>query len=380
MIRNLFYKGILFRVILSLGSLCAIVPSNAAPTKNVKWNPGHYILIQADNYFPGTLDRYLTDLGSGPQFKGFQIEYDWKQLEDVKGVYKLDAIKRDLKYLKDRNKKLSIIVKYKYTTLPSYIYNIPKVTVGTVTNVPAYFVQKVVRGNSGHIANFGHPDTLNAFKSLMNKMALEFDNDPGVAYLQFTETSSSADTLLYPNYAKLDPIYHTGIMKMNVHVGNVFLHTPAIQSLNQPRGLLQQYITNIKNSYMGYGGPDTFFAAFNTMKDPLTMLSIPDNPGIYVYNTKNNGVLPIGMQVHNKNLMYSSILNLEANKPHGLSATDSINELSLFLNGKLKSNFTSWQIFPGDSYYGPFKARIKNNSLPVLTACPTNFLSCSYLK
>jgi len=369
--RSFFFLNIL------LISLSCFKANSYTPEKVVKWYPGHYLYRNDPNYSATNMNILFSELASTPEFKGIQLVYPWKSLENAKGSYDFSLIDRDIAFVKKYNKKLSIILGFKYQVLPDYIYAIKPKLVGDVM-VPSYFHQKPGEF-TGDIANFGHPDTFTGYSDLMKEIVRRYDNDLNVAYIQITETASSADPAKYPNLDQLEVSYLNGIYKMQALMGTIFLHTPVIQSLNSPRGELESFILNITNYHLGFGGPDTFFGAFDSPDDPLTKTNSDGaSPGIYNYNLSNFGVLPIGMQVHQKNLQYSSILNLRADIPHNYSGPDSVQAVYFFAKNTLGSNFLAWQVSPTDIYLAPLKARLIDRTVPLKEDCPKIYLACNY--
>lgn len=395
---NIFKKIItislpLFGILIQSSSLFAQIPAS-----NMKWYPGHYIMNNIKDQ--QSKEQLLQDFKNIPSLRGIQLTYMWSSLESSKGVYDFSKIQADLNLASKYGKKLSIMIGYKYrvsatqSSLPQYVLNLPKVTVNTLTSVPPYFTQgKPGDGkyNVGHHANFGHPGTLAAFEKLLTALAKKFDGNPNFAFIQFIETSIGAD----PGPAQTENFLN-GVMKMNVKAKEAFATTPIIQSLNFPRNKLSQFISNLTNHKMGFGGPDTFTGSFD-FNEGLAFNS-PTNPGIYHYNEANyddltdRNKLPIGMQAHTGSMLFLTRTH-ELEYQKGLrgvdfkTATEGVNAVYNFAINRLHSNYLIWQVFgPADENRIALKAKLiaiqsqnpsKSGGLP--NKCPSIFDSCATL-
>lgn len=357
---------------------------------NMKWFPGHYILSSMSS---SATNQLLQDFSSIPAMRGIEKSYYWSTLETAKDVYDFSAIRADLNLVASKNKKLAIMIGYKYrisatqSSLPKYILNLPKATVGSLTQVPPYFVQGYAGDGSfnvGDQANFGHPETLARFAKLLNELAKEFDNNPNFAFVQFIETANGAK----PAEAQLNNFF-MGNMLMNQAAADAFQKTPLIQSLNSPRKLLPAFINNLTTQRMGFGGPDTFIDAFSYPNVGLGYVGT--YPGIYHYNESNynagasRNILPIGMQVHHENFLYNTYELRQAGIGNGLTAPQAVNAIFNFATDRLHPNFLIWQVWgTNDEYRTALKSKLANinatNPSPVGGLegnCPNNYISCA---
>lgn len=71
---------------------------------------------------------------------------------------------------------------------------------------------------------------------------------------------------------------------------------------------------------------------------------------------------------------------MRANPPklHNLSGAVSVDKVYSFAYNKLRSNFLAWQVYNVDIYMAPFKKRLLEGSIPLVTSCPKIYLSCDY--
>lgn len=336
----------------------------------VKWNPGHYILAAGANRSKQA-DTFLSGYGSIPAVKGMQKEYFWSELEPTMDNYRWADIDEDIRTLAAKNKKLAIVIKYKYrlsadeSSVPQYVRALPNADVSGVS-VPSFFVQ--IR-NLGHHANMGHPGTRNRFHALLKAISERYDNNPNVASVSFLETATSADVSDAQTSRFID-----GYIKMHEFAGCTFKHTPLFQNTNYPRNRLKEFTTNMVDNGIGLGGPDTFWGSLDDPKNGLGY--IPNGggeKGVYRYYPELSNKIPIGQQVHGENMEYSTAENFFASpkRPHNLSPAASVEKVWTFARDKLIPNYMFWQLGGGDPYAIALKARLTSSAgLPLNSTCP----------
>lgn len=360
-----------FGMLMCVTGLALPAMAQSVAPGTMKWEPGHYIM---SNLKPQQAAELLQDFSDVPSMRGLQREYFWSALEPSPGNYDFKDIDQDLAMVKKYGKKLSIFVKYKYhaaggqSSLPQYVLDFPPAQVGGLSVKPYYVQGKEGGGeyNHGHHANFGHPKTLDAFSKLLQALAKRYDGDPGVAFLQFSETAVGA-----PVSPQEQDNFIDGIMAMDQAARAAFSSTPLIQSVNFPRNRLGDLIGNLTRLKMGFGGPDVFSGSFDSPNNALGFRGANGKPGVYHYNMKNNGVLPIAMQVHSENLKFDT-RELQLSKvERNLPARDSVKKVSEFATSTLKANIVVWQVFgKGEKYRQALEEALKEGKLQVIEACP----------
>lgn len=336
----------------------------------VKWNPGHYILGAGGNR-DKQADNFLSGYGNIAAIKGMQKEYFWSELEPTIDSYRWEDIDADIAKLAAKNRKLAIVIKYKYklstteSSIPQYIRALPNANVSGV-NVPSYFVQK---NNMGHHANLGHPGTRERFNTLLKAMSDRYDNNPNVVSVSFLETSIGAAV----SSAQADR-FIDGFIQMHDFAGCTFKHTPLFQNTNYPRDRLKEFTDNMVENGVGLGGPDTFWASLDDPKNGLGFVpSGGGNKGVYHYYPELSNTIPIGQQVHHENMAYSTAENFFASpkRPHNLSPAASVEKVWTFARDKLIPNYMFWQLGGGDPYAIALKARLTSSAgLPLNSTCP----------
>ncbi len=348
-------------------------PLPPAARGSVKWNPGHYIMAFVTTPTATILDMY----GDVPAVKGIQREYFWSDLEPTRGNYVWDQIDADIAKLAAVNKKLAIIIKYKYevsstqSSLPDYVLAFDNITVGAVS-VPPYFEQGQPNDgtdNHGQYANFAHPRTRYRFKELLSALSARYDNNPTVASLSFLETSSGSTTT---DDLAQDNLFLEGTRNVERYAACVLMHTPVFQNINFPRRALPAFAENFQTYGVGLGGPDVFWAALNYPDRGLGYNQPGQFKGIYHYYPLLAGTVPIGQQVHQANFKYSTRESMlpPPGSPHNLSPSVSLDKVYDFANVKLQPNYMFWQVL-GDGYGMALRARLNANNMPVHTACPS---------
>lgn len=370
--------------LLSAGVSQAACPLTPVDRGYVKWNPGHYIMIDGQNI--GTkMNNFLADYGSVPGVKGIQTTYFWSELETSPGVYNFKPIDDDIAKLATKGKKLAIMIGYKYqisdtkSSLPTYVLNLPNAMVGGIS-VPSYFEQgKPGDGiyNHGQHANFGHPGTRAKFNKLLSALSEKYDGHPGFASITFLETATGADIGVGKRYApELSEIFLDGVIAMEKHAGCAFKHTPIIQNLNFPRNKLPEFTENLNEYGLGLGGPDVFVDSMKYVDNGLGFFgfksTITEYPGVYHYYPRMSGIVPIGQQVHNENLHY---LTREDMLPppgveHNLTPAQAVDRVYDFSVQQLKPNYMFWQVFGTDAT--ALENRLKSSAgLPLRIECPS---------
>ena len=85
------------------------VPSFAAADEGaeVKWHPGHYMLVYTGEDQALRLRRF-DEIAEETVLQGAQVRYRWADLEPRKDVYDFSAIEKDLQRLQSHRKRLVI--------------------------------------------------------------------------------------------------------------------------------------------------------------------------------------------------------------------------------------------------------------------------------
>lgn len=357
-----------------LSAMAASCPIKPSERISVKWNPGHYQMIEGQNE-GAMIQSFINNYKNVPAMRGIQRGYSWAEMEPTKGNYNFSSIDADIAKLKPYGKKVAVVVRYKYEdSLPAYIMNQPKMTVNGVV-VPPYFEQgKPGDGeyNKGQHANLGHPGTQENFKKLLTQLAIKYDSNPNLASISFIETSLGTDVSTAVFNVFLD-----GLMKVEAHAGCKFERTPIFQNLNFPRNKLPEFTANMKKYGVGLGGPDTFWGSFDKVEpdgrilNSLAFKGAPGYayPGVYWYYPDMSQTVAIGQQVHYGNFLAATREDELADKPYNLSPSVSLDKIYDFAMYRLKPDYMFWQVYgaQGDA----LEARLKSSAgLPVNTQCP----------
>ncbi len=355
----------------------------------VKWNPGHYIMIPSDlRKKEGGSFKLIQDFvrvyKDVTEMRGVQKTYYWSELETAPGIYNFKMIDRDIAELATYNKKLSIMIQYRYRiynkklgisldNLPNYILKQANATVNSVTVAPYYTQGR--NSENINMANFGHPGTFIGFKNLLTAISKRYDNNSSFSSITFPETANGFRIRGNSYKAKQERNFINGQINIQRHAGCVFRHTPIFQNLNYPRKALKNFIENFKSYGLGFGGPDVFFEAMEHSKKGLGFKETKNSyAGVYHYYPRISGILPIGQQVHYKNFLYSTAESKSSimGTPHGLPAHKSLDSIYNFSLSQLKPNYMFWQVLkPTNLYARELEKRLKSRvGLPLKKDCP----------
>jgi hypothetical protein len=133
------------------------------------------------------------------------------------------------------------------------------------------------------------------FDVIVEALGREFDLDPNLEAVNFTETSTSAKLVMSPQEgveAYSDQKYFVALKQEMATLRRSFPTTVVIQYLNFPPTLLDQLSDYAKEIGVGMGGPDVY-PRESPLSDPKT--------GVYRLYTKLAGTVPMGAAVQIEN-------------------------------------------------------------------------------
>jgi len=260
-------------------SILAIALLHAAPAGEVKWHPGHYVLVGG-----GPLKEELLTL---PHFRGVQKIFSWRMLEPAEGRYDFSKVRADLDLAKKHGRQLVVQLTYKsftrgerncpdYIAGPDYGGGVYQATEGLN---PVIWNRKVGERFAALIAAFGR----------------EFDSHPNLEAVNLPETAPSARLVTSPQpgvEAYTEEIYFAALKRQMSALRQAFPHTVVIQYTNFPASLLDQFTDFELEIGMGMGGPDVY-PGTDPISDPKT--------GIYRLYPKMAGKVPLGAAVQGSN-------------------------------------------------------------------------------
>src|ERR1039458_6153522 len=134
-----------------------------------KRHPGHYVAVNEGDEIQSI--RHLEE----PALRGVSRRYYWADLEPTKDAYDLDAIKRDLAFLKTHHKQLVVFITDK--------------TFRSGKNpLPVYLADYALPNARGLTAMRWDPVVIGRFVALNRALARAFDDDPNFEGVAFQES------------------------------------------------------------------------------------------------------------------------------------------------------------------------------------------------
>ncbi|MEK6647240.1 MAG: hypothetical protein AABY84_11275, partial [Candidatus Firestonebacteria bacterium] len=252
--------------------ICAIFVTNICSGNEIKWHPGHYILVADD-----TSQKNFIH----PKFLGIQKRYYWNNLEPKKDVYDFSEIKSDLFYLEKYEKRLVVQIQTKsfkkdityapdYLRGPEYGGGIFKSDTGAFN--PVYWNTEVSKRLNALYTNLGR----------------ELDKEP---YLEAVVLPETALGYIVPkigvesyNVDKYIVSLKSGMKALK----DAFPNTVVIQYTNFPLDDLEELTNYEKEIGVGLGGPDVA---------PYSPSLTNIKKGIYRFYPKLSGIIPLGAAV-----------------------------------------------------------------------------------
>jgi hypothetical protein len=231
-------------IIFNCISECAL--SQGVSQSNVKWNPGHYMLV-----WRGYTNRHFDTI-TDSHFKGAQVRYDWSDLEPQKGIYDFSRIETDLKYLESRGKRLVIqLMDRRFhsngRSLPDYLYEDEIYHGGT----------EPFKSKGGSVARLWDRAVLDRYLALLRELGSRFDKEPYFEAFTFEETAIGIDKVNAEGFTHRK--YLDALEEMVTVAKVAFPHTTVIMYgnwLSNPKGALAELAEHCFQTGAGWGGPD----------------------------------------------------------------------------------------------------------------------------
>ena len=319
-----------FRAIILLLSFFILGLFGTSALADVKWNPGHYVMLVGDgknsSYY---MNQVYNELDTHPALRGIAIRYKWNEIEKTKGVYDFASIDKQLLALKAKNKQLIILLEYKSFTpdilIPAYMK-----TATYEGGVFATGKNGVIKGYNIKLWNTAVKDRLIA---LANALGKHLDAHPNFEGFGFQE-STMGQPLKPLTTAQVNGFYNN-LLLVNRGARTNFINTMTFQLTNYPRPFLDPLINELKNIGGTIGATDVF------LQEPgLLFQSAKDsNDGLYLKLPNLNGILPILAQVEKP--------NYENTKHDDTGYKPTVTELLNFSRDKLFVNYILWTRSPG---------------------------------
>ncbi|WP_298231733.1 hypothetical protein [uncultured Azohydromonas sp.] len=297
-------------------SLDASVPKFSLAPGEMKWNPGHYVVLDSD-INETILDRALSEIRPLPVVKGIVLRAYWSQLEPEKGVYRFWRINRFMAKAAAQHKRFFLLL------------SIRGFSEGKVA--PAYLRAPYYGGGAYKFENqrgtFGENLTLWNERAryrlilLIRELARRYNGNPNFEGVIMAETAFGKP---------VDPVteeqkagYYAGLSLVDTAARRAFQNTVVIQFVNYPVNYTPGIVENLLDKGIGLGSPDVY------LDDPQ------HEQYIYPFNDQARGRVPIGMQVE-----HHSYRSTHAGGPFD---PPPVRDLYVFARDRLHSNYIFWQ-------------------------------------
>lgn len=218
-------------------------------------------------------DKNLQD----PRFKGAQIVYTWRSLEPREGVYDFSAIRADLAWLQQQDKRLWIQLQDKSfsprANVPAYLLTDPRFHGGalrqSMLSAPERDPAKPEAADDyGWVPMMWQPEVRARFQALIRALGQEFDGK--IAGINFSESAIDIGTehpdgsTTFP--AGFEPANYVAAIGENMEVlAQSFPNSTAMVYLNflpdewlpwNDKGYMRGLFARAEKLGMGVGGPD----------------------------------------------------------------------------------------------------------------------------
>ena len=206
----------------------------------VKRHSGHYAAINELDEIQSI--RHLEE----PTLRGVSRRYYWADLEPSKDAYALGAIKRDLAFLKARDKQLVVFITDR--------------TFRSGKNpLPSYLATYALPNGHGITAMRWDPIVIGRFVALNRALAQAFDDDPNFEGVAFQESGLMIGPELRREHGYTPGKYRDALIQMLTESSKAFHRSQVFWYMNHFEGG-DQYLGDIAKAIIGsrvvMGGPD----------------------------------------------------------------------------------------------------------------------------
>lgn len=204
-----------------------------------KYNPGHYVALNS-----GSINeiKYIDV----PEIIGINKRYHWNELESKKNIYDFSMIRKDLEYLKSKNKQLIVFIQDK-----SYRKQ------GSLPNYLSEYEIKLKENDYGCIR--WHNDVVDGWIRLTAAISKEFDSNPNFEGIAIQETALNLPEEVYIKYNYTADKYRDALVKILINTKTAFKYSNVFwyqNFIHENNGHLRQIADAIIKYEIFMGGPD----------------------------------------------------------------------------------------------------------------------------
>jgi hypothetical protein len=331
----------------------------------VKWNPGHYIQLNADAG-ADLVQRTFAEIAALPNVRGVQTRYAWRDLEPAQGAYDFSRIEQDLAAAQAAGKRLFIMLGTKsfkagVRAMPDYLH-------ADAWSGGAYAINIAAKANLGTAGSTGENVALwdagvrDRLIALTTALGQRFDTHPAFEGVAFNETALGDAVVPLTASQKAD--FFTHLAQLGAATRQAFPNTVVMQFINFPPGYVHALAAADIAAGVALGGPDTFLA------DPTLEGSA------YTLYDAAAGQVPLGPSVQAEDYV--------ATQQDGAYAPPAVTDLFNFAKGRLHANYVFWAktLTPPLAPYAQVLAMFRSASFPadaaggLSSACPAQLRTC----
>lgn len=337
--------------------LDASVPELSLAPGVMKWNPGHYMVLDSD-INEAILDTALGEIRPLPVMRGIVLRAYWSQLESEKGVYRFWRIDRFMAKAAAQKKRFFLLLSIRGFSegkvAPAYL------------RTPYYgggvYKFKNQRGTLGENLTLWNERARHRLILLIRELARRYNGNPNFEGVIIAETAFGQP---------VDPVteeqkagYYAGLAQVDTAARKAFLNTVVIQFVNYPVDYTPGIVANLLDKGIGLGSPDVYVG------------DAQHEQYIYPFNDQAHGRVPIGMQVEHHSYRSTHV--------GGPFDPPPIHDLYVFARDRLHSNYIFWQRDLREPYLAWTKVlqMFRSADAPdppsggLSTRCPAKYVRC----
>ena len=307
-----------------------------------KWHPGHYAFVQ----FSALHEEHIYK-----NFRGIQKTYTWRALEPEQDHYDFSAIRSDLAFLGQHDKRLIIQVQTKtfgsgqnycpaYLSGPDYGGGVYKTRWGSFN--PIIWDERVNR----------------RLKALYTQLGKELDHEPFLEAVVIPESAITLDAAARAEFRYTVEQYTRSVAAGMQALKDAFPSTVVIQYVNMPPESIRALADYAQTYGIGFGGPDIY------PYDPV--LTNPQR-GVYRLYKPLSGIVPLGAAVQQNDYTQKAAFR-------GPAGETPVKEIYEFGRDTLRLNYIFWGTRQG--FFEKVQAMLAAPSFPhdpasgLNSACP----------